>query len=293
MAPLDTCPGNGQLSGCSPSPLQLETLRTVIAERYGFWISDCCSGQLTMRLAQRAAATSRSGVEDYLLWLRSPEGDEAELMALVESLLNGETHFLRTEPHFDALLGVVVREWQAGHTRGQRLRIASLGCSTGEETYSIAMVLHEQLSAEELADIEITGVDVNSRALAAARAARYEAHQLRDLSETRRKRWFTHHGERWLLNAELRASVRFLQHNLLDPLPFAGLDAVFCRNVLIYFRRPAVAACFAEFHSALRPGGYLFLGHSESAFGFPEFFEPLQVPDGVIYQNKPSRVFPS
>jgi chemotaxis protein methyltransferase CheR len=281
------------LGASLPNGPRLEQLRERIAERYGFWISDSWAGQLTMRLNQRVTATGRASLDDYLLWLRGPDGDEAELPLLVESMLNGETHFLRTEPHFAALLKTIVPEWRRHHTRGQRLRIASLGCSTGEEPYSIAMILREELAEEELADVEITGVDLSNRSLGAARSACYDSYQLRDLSPARRERWFTCHDGRWQLRPELRASVRFLQHNLLTPLPFAGLDVIFCRNVLIYFRRPDVAACLAEFSAALRPGGYLLLGHSESAFGFPEFFEPLQVPDGVIYLNKPSRHFNS
>lgn len=286
LTSLNAEPGHHPISASLP----LENLRQGIASRFGFWVSDCCLGQLTARATERAAATGRSGVEDYLQWLRRPDG-EADMVPLVESLLNGETSFLRTEAHFKALVEVVVPQWRRQRGPGQRLRIASLGCSSGEEPYSMAMVLHEILTQEEMAEVEITGVDVSSRALAAARTALYENHQLRELSAARRQRWFSPQGERWVLHPALRSSVRFLQHNLLHPLPFAGLDALFCRNVLIYFQRHVVAACFSEFHAALRPGGYLFLGHSESAFGFPEYFDPVQVPEGIIYQNKPSSSF--
>jgi len=218
--------------------------------------------------------------------LHGPAADDAELVELVEGLLNGETHFLRTEPHFDALREVVVAEWRRARSAGQRLRLASLGCSSGEEPYSIAMVLHECLEREELEAVEISGVDVNRRALAAARSGLYAECQLRDLSPLRRQRWFAPENGRHRVASELRGRVRFLQHNLLQPLPFSGLDAVFCRNVLIYFKPPVVAACMREFNAALRPGGYLFLGHAESAFGYPELFEPTPVRDSVIYQAK-------
>jgi len=290
MSVAETSPLERPAGPASVTPLQWEVLRSNIAERYGFWLNDSWSGQVVARLVRRVEATGRSGIDDYLLWLRGPGGD-GELAALVETLLNGETHFLRTEPHFAALLSKVLPAWRETRSRGQRLRIASLGCSTGEEPYSIALVLHENLSEDELADVEITGLDLNSQSLAVARAGSYDAYALRDLSFQRRERWFRREGDRWVIDAGLRASVRFLQHNLLEPLPFAGLDVIFCRNVLIYFRRPVVAFCFREIHAALRPGGYLFLGHAESAFGFPEFFEPVQVREGVIYQNKPSLSF--
>ena len=270
------------------SPLHLELLRRAIADRFGFRISDSWFGQLGLRLAARAAVTGRAGVEDYVVQLFASGADPAEMLALVETLLIGETHFLRTEPHFAALTEKVVPAWRASRQPGQRLRIASLGCSTGEEPFSFALVLHECLSPDELADVEITGVDVNGLALAAARRGRYETFQLRDLTLPQKVRWFKPEGSQWFIHPTLKSSVRFLQHNLMQPLPFAGLDVIFCRNVLIYFQPHSVAFCFGEFHAALRPGGHLFLGHAESAFGFPDLFEPVQVREGVIYQNKPS-----
>ena len=271
--------------------MQLEVLRCGIAARYGFWINESWAGQVTARLNQRVAATGRADINDYLDWIWGHGKDEPEVAELAELLLNGETHFLRTEPHFSALLNTIIPIWRETRSPGQRLRIAILGCSTGEEPYSIALVLRERLATDELADVEITGLDVNSKSLAAARVGEYDANQLRDLSDLQRKRWFNRKGNRLLIHPDLRASVRFLQHNLLDPLPFAGLDVIFCRNVLIYFKNPAQEFCFGQFHLSLRPGGHLFLGHAESAFGYPEYFIPVQVPDGVIYRNKLSQSF--
>lgn len=268
------------------SALELELVRKAIAERYGFWVNDSWSGQLANRLAARVAATGRAGLGDYISRLNGPGADLAELTQLVESMLNGETHFWRTEPHFDALRDLVVASWRATRSAGQRLRIASLGCSTGEEPYTIAIVLHETLTPAELEEVEISAVDVNSRSLATARAGLYGPSQLRELSPARRERWFTPERGQWRVLPELSSRVRFLQHNLMHPLPFSGLDAVFCRNVMIYFKPPVVAACMRELHAALRPGGYLFLGHAESAFGFPEWFEPVPVRDSVLYQAK-------
>jgi chemotaxis protein methyltransferase CheR len=270
------------------STLQLELLRGAIASRFGFCIKDSWSGQLDVRLAARAAATGRAGIADYLAGVLGPAADEAELLALVETLLIGETNFMRTEPHFQALTEKVLPAWRESRQPQQRFRIASLGCSTGEEPYSIALTLHESLTDEEFQQVEITGVDVNGKALEAARQGRYELFQLRELTSDQRTRWFKSEGARVRIHPRLRSTVRFLQHNLLHPLPFAGLDAIFCRNVLIYFAPDSSAFCFGEFHAALRPGGYLFLGHAESALGFPKIFEPVPVRDAVIYQSKPS-----
>ena len=293
MSPTET-PLAGHAAELPPaSPLQLEMLRKAIADRFGFCINDSWSGQLAPRLAARAAATGRSGVSEYVVRLLGSRGDDGEMQALVETLLIGETHFLRTEPHFAALAQRILPAWRKTRQPGQRFRVVSLGCSTGEEPYSLSLVLHECMAEHELADVEITGVDINSKSLAAARRGAYETFQLRDLTPAQRDRWFTRNGTRWVVRPALQSVVRFLQHNLLCPLPFAGLDVIFCRNVLIYFNPPSVAFCFREFHSALRADGHLFLGHAESAFAFPDLFEPVQVRDGVIYRNKPSSSFHS
>lgn len=268
----------------SPEPsLHAELVRAAIATRYGFRVSESWFGQLTTRLEQQARMSHRANIADYVQWLLS---DSNELARLVESFLIGETHFLRTEPHFMALTRKVINPWRTRQPRGERLRIASLGCSTGEEPYSIAMIVCETLTPGELEEVEITGADVSTRALAAARQGRYDLHQLRELSPARRNRWFSPLHGQWQVSDFLKSRVRFLHHNLLRPLPFAGLDAVFCRNVLIYFAPEQVAACLREIHSALRPGGYLILGHSETALGHPERFEPVPTDDTIIYQSK-------
>jgi chemotaxis protein methyltransferase CheR len=269
------------------SPVHLEQVRRTIAERYGFWMNDSWAGQLGLRLAARATATGRASVEEYLSKLRGPKADQGEMVALVESLLIGETCFMRNPAQFAALINNVLPAWRYRRSPGQTLRIVSLGCSTGEEPYSIAMTLRENLTPEELEDVEITGVDINSRALSAARTGTYEPLQLRELTPAQKQRWFANTGGRHDIHPKLKDTVRFFQHNLLHPLPFACLDVIFCRNVLIYFQYPAVASCLREFHASLRPGGYLFLGHSESALSFSDLFEPVTAPDTVIYRNKP------
>jgi len=291
-----TSPGPGTATGgARPMPAadrtQIEAARQVIADHYGFWVNDSWSGQLALQLTARTEAAGLPDVGAYLRWINNPVRGQAELVTLVEGLLIGETHFMRTSPHFDALVETILPAWRAARPGNGRLRIASLGCSTGEETYSIAIALHGHLSPEELANLEVTGLDVNGRALVAARAGVYESSQLRELTPLQRNCWFSFRGGDWQIHSTLRSKVRFLQHNLLEPLPFAGLDVIFCRNVLIYFQRPVVASCLHEFQAALRPGGHLILGHSESAFAFPELFTPVQVRDAVIYQNKRSDSF--
>lgn len=261
---------------------RIDRLRDLISVHYGFWMRDDWLSRLEDRAQRRTTATGRRNLSDYLAMIEG--GDRTELQNLMELLLNHETHFARTQPHFEALISEVIPAWRA-QRRGNRLRIASLGCSTGEEVYSIAMVLAENLRRDEWEAVELSGLDVSAQALAQAREGSYGEFQLRDLDATRRARWFTQNRGRWVVKPALREAVRLFQHNLLNPLPCAGLDVIFCRNVIIYFLRPVVDRLMGEFHAALNPRGHLVLGHSESALNYPNLFRPVRVAGTVIYQR--------
>jgi chemotaxis protein methyltransferase CheR len=208
----------------------------------------------------------------------------------MEDMCIHETHFGRTEPHFDALkLHVLPKLFS--QKSGQKVRIASIGCSSGEEPYSIAMTVCESFPPERRDCIEITGLDLSHRILDAARAALYSDFQLRDLDANRRQRWFTQEGNLWSVKPELRRMVRFHQHNLMDPLPMTAIDVIFCRNVMIYFKRPIVERILREYYQAMNPGGFLFLGHAESAFDFSNLFQAVtRISDAVIYQRSPAKM---
>jgi len=204
---------------------------------------------------------------------------------LIEEICIHETQFARASGQFDLLRRVVIPERQAARP-GEKIRIACLACSTGEEAYTLAMTACEAIYGVTSDMIEITGFDLSSRALAQAREARYADFQLRDVSPARRARWFIGEQGVWTPRPEIKALVRFCQHNLIEPLPLAGMDVIFCRNVLIYFRPELVRQLIAEFHAALNPGGYLFLGHTESAHDRPDLFRAIYSDDSVYYQRQ-------
>nr|WP_282452776.1 CheR family methyltransferase [Lysobacter sp. CAU 1642] len=217
---------------------------------------------------------------DYLAILRGPGGTQ-ELRALADALIIGETYFFRGRDHLDVLR----RAWLAGPP-DRRWRILSAGCSSGEEPYSIAMLADQLGLAGRIA---IDAVDVSREALARAEAGEYSPWSLRDTPPEVRRRYFSEHGRRFRIDQRIRGQVRFAECNLLDrahPLwQRAGYDAVFCRNVLIYFRPDVVESVVGRLAGLVEDGGFLFLGHSEALHTrCPEI--ELECEDETVFYRK-------
>ncbi|WP_280524276.1 CheR family methyltransferase, partial [Methylobacterium frigidaeris] len=173
------------------------------------------------------------------------------------------------------------------------IRIWSMPCATGEEPYSLAIWLLEHWPAVDAWEIEIVGSDIDTRALAAAAAGRYGARALGRLPPALVSRYFTAEegtsaGPSWRILPELRGSVRFSRRNLVDAAGMAQegrFDIVFCRNVLIYFDDASRRIAAANLFAALRPGGFLCLGHTESMARIPSRFRTRRFPDAIVYQR--------
>jgi chemotaxis protein methyltransferase CheR len=203
-----------------------------------------------------------------------------------------ETYFLREEYQFRCLTASILPELVAARPRSEAapFRIWSLPCSTGEEPYSIAIQLLGNWPDLARYDVQIIGSDIDSQVIARARAGRYDSRAVQHLSPALRQQHFTHLAEdRWQISDELRASVEFTPINLNDRRDMrrhqASFDVIFCRNLLIYFddlsRRQAAEALF----EALRPGGFLCLGHSESMSRISALFTIRKFPDAIVYQK--------
>jgi chemotaxis protein methyltransferase CheR len=222
----------------------------------------------------------------YLLRLES--GPKAELAALSTELTVGETYFLRHIEQFQALVEKVVPERLALPGRSDRLRLLSAGCSSGEEAYSMAIMLRESGLG---ADASIVGVDVNPAVLEKARRGRYTDWSLRSVPEQIRRRWFTPVGNDVQLDPSIRDQVKFQHRNLITDDP--GLwrpnsyDVVFSRNVLMYFAPELMVQAIARIATALAPGGYLFLGSAETLRGVSSEFRLCESHGTFYYQRLP------
>jgi chemotaxis protein methyltransferase CheR len=188
---------------------------------------------------------------------------------LVLPLTIGESYFFRDSGQFSLLRQKIIPELIERNLGARSLRIWSAGCSTGEEPYSLAILVNELLPSCGDWSVIILGTDVNKRAIADARRGLYRQHSLRMLDQAQRKRYFHQHRDHWELDERFRAMVSFHQVNLLnDPFPdaavsLAEMDLILCRNVFIYFDRTAVARVLTKFTKTLKVGGYLVTGHAE------------------------------
>jgi chemotaxis protein methyltransferase CheR len=235
--------------------------QSLIEREAGIYLSECKRALLISRLQRRLRELELSTFGAYY---RRVLADPVERVRFVDAICTNETHFFREAHHFEYLERTLIPSWRA---RGKRpIRIWSAGCSTGEEPYSIAMVLAEQLEGW---DLEILATDVSTKVLDVARAAIYRNERLHEVPWDRR-RWIlrgvgTQEGK-FKVGPEARALVRFRALNLIDDVFDVGehLDAVFCRNVLIYFRGDTRARTLGRLVDKLAVGGQLFLGHAES-----------------------------
>ena len=268
------------LQPATAEALFAERIREMVAERCGYAPRPAAMPYLVATLARRRRDRS---LEDYWNALQAAGSGSGELQLLVEDLLNHDTVCGRVPPHFETLGRHVL---PALARLDRPLRLASLGCSTGEEVYTMAITAAETFGDSGSPAVEIVGLDLSARVLNVARAGIYQLSSLRELSPAQRERGFVRQADGFHVRPEIARGVRFLQHNLMQPLPLVGLDAVFCRNVLIYFNPDSAQQVLGHIRASLAPGGWLFLGPSESALHLREWFEPAAFAETMLYRRR-------
>ena len=224
------------------------------------------------RVQRRMQVVQTETIEAYLEFLRS---DPAEVQHLFNDLLIGVTQFFRDAGEFEFLETEVVPKLFADKGASDQVRVWVLGCATGEEAYSIAILLREHMAKLDLVpQVQIFATDIDGRALAAARVGRYTETIAQTMSRERLSRWFVREGNTYCIVKELREMCIFSQHSVIKDAPFSRLDLVSCRNLLIYLNNDLQNRVIPLFHFALRPGGYLFLGNSENVTRHAKIFAP-------------------
>lgn len=267
----------------------LNALAALLKERVGLHVRQ--DGHSALRLAVAARldelAPAVADGPGYLALLRSDAGDE-ELRRLLPLVTVGKTSFFRDERQFAALRALMPGLVARPRGGGRPVSIWSAGCATGEEPYSIAMTAAE--AGAQPGQVEILATDVNPEAVAAAARGAFEARRVRGVDPALLARHFDREGDRYHVRAGLRRLITAIRpHNLVSatfPSPIeGGWDLIFCRNVIIYFDTPTTQQVLAAFHAALAPGGYLFLGYSESLFRLFEGFELTEVAGAFLYRR--------
>jgi chemotaxis protein methyltransferase CheR len=261
----------------------MERFRAALCQRIGLQFNDARLGHLGEVLQRRIDKYGR-GSAAYL-WELEYEPSPGEISALARELTVGETYFFRNHEQFEVLADVVLPERVRLNAANKTLRLLSAGCSSGEEPYSMAIVARETI-ADPSWKIAIRAVDVNPLALEKARCARYAAWALRETPKDIQNKWFRAEGRDMVLDEAVRGTVKFEAANLADDdlalWQPAAYDAIFCRNVLMYFEPQQMRGVIGRIARSLAPGGFLFLGHAETLRGVSDAFH-LRNSHGTFY----------
>ena len=252
-------------------------LRTLMHEVSGIHLSDAKQEMVYSRLARRLRHLGFKTFAQYCRYLQEEEHDE--LIHAINAITTNLTHFFREKHHFESLRTEIIPEILSKQPRGKRLRIWSAGCSTGEEPYSVAMILSEFRRELSDWDIRILATDLDTNVLNHCRAGIYERSRVEPIPDATVKRWFkpiAKQPEYLKIDHNLQEQIAFKRLNLIRDWPFKGpFDVIFCRNVVIYFDKPTQQRLYRRLHEKLGTGGYLFLGHSEQLGAYNDKFEPL------------------
>jgi chemotaxis protein methyltransferase CheR len=276
----------------SPSSPRLDhnharLIRELVEDKCGLTFGLDSVTFLERRIVPRLRAVGLGSFKDYYLHLKYDEGGGQELGVLIEQLTNHETYFFRERYQLDAFRLEVLPRLVSRLEAIRSLNIWSAGCSTGEETYTLAMLLAEESSVHGWR-LRVFGTDISRKVLMTARRGVYGAKSFRVMEDKERRRYFERSHAGWRVNEEVRSMTAFGHFNLLnrEKITLLGTcDAIFCRNVLIYLSAEARAHIVETFYRRLRPGGYLFLGHSESLLNVTTKFEIVSLENDLVYKK--------
>jgi chemotaxis protein methyltransferase CheR len=268
-------------TGISAGPEEYALLRRLVHECTGFDMDSYRDRFIERRVAIRLRATHHEQLGDYLKFLARERG---EMDRLLRCLTIHVSSFFRNASTFEAIRSQVFPHL-LGPDAMRHVRFWSVGCSRGEEPFSLAILAHEYLGeASRGWDVQIQAFDIDDRVLAEAKAGEYGWHQVADLAPARRERYFIHE-DRWRIVPEIRRMVRFYRGDILMDPPRGEYDFILCRNLLIYIDRPGQEAVLERFARCLRPGGFLVLGRTEVIVGASrEVFEVVD-PRERIYRR--------
>jgi len=263
---------------------ELSEIRMLIEERTGIHFDESRERFLSTRVREHMHERGYTRVSELL---RAVRKTNVEYDSLLERMLTQETSFFRYPAVFEAFEKRVLPEihvskfWKNPRT----LRVWSAGCSTGEEPYSIAITIADSLSFADAWNVEILATDVGKLALKNAEKGIYSGRSLAGVNEKQLAAHFTKVETKFHVKPRLKKMISFAPMNLASPVYVGRMDLIFCMNVLIYFTEERRRTLVQRFYEALEPGGYLFLGHSESISKMPVKFQAIVLGDCILYRK--------
>lgn len=287
---------NKILKKIAPAKMELSDytfneLRNFIYDQCGIYYTDNKKYLLEGRVAKRIASNKLSSFEDYLNFLRSPMGRN-ELNELFDAITINETYFFRAPQQFEAFETHIVPEILSTRQNlfNPVFRIWSAASSTGEEAYTLAIIVAEKLKPiYPRVQFQILASDINKAVLEQARQGVYKEYSVRNVPQHLLKKYFTQQGGNFILNDEIKQMVKFMNINLYDAQQMrtvTNCDVIFCCNVLIYFDMPSKQQVVTHLYNSLNKGGYLFIGYSESLHGISKAFKLVHFPKAMAYQKE-------
>lgn len=272
---------------------QQQALREVFTElkiRTGHDFANYKRPTLLRRIERRINVRGLPDLPSYVAYLHN---NPAETTALLKDLLISVTNFFRDKKAFEVIESEVLPLLLKGKTAENQLRIWVAGCATGEEAYSLAMLCAEKIDLTEGQKVQIFATDIDEMAIAQAREGLYSINDLADVSPERLRRFFNKEGDAYRIRREVRETVMFAIHNVLKDPPFSHLDLISCRNVMVYLNHVAQERVTETFHFALNPGGFLFLGSSESVDGATDLYATYNRENHMFQKRQASqRAYP-
>jgi len=272
------------------SDKDFEQLREFIYNLCGMYFHTTKKYFLESRLTRRMEATGSKSYQDYYLLLKSPRGSE-ELKYLMDEITTNETYFFRNVPQLAALETKLLPEIVEIKSKMgfKKLRIWSAASSSGEEAYTMAMILLEK-RATLLKDwiIEIIGTDINETVIAQAKEGIYNAYSVRNIPDVYKRKYIREDNGKFILSPDVKKFVTFNKLNLYEDskmIFMKSFDFIFCANVLIYFDTASKSKVVQHFYNNLQPYGYFFVGQSESLHGVNDKFKTVHFPGGFGYKK--------
>ncbi len=268
-------------------PDEFRLLRDLINEYAGLHFEEDSMFLFDRRLGERVAALELTSFDEYYKYLRFNIRGQAELEYAVELLTTKETYFFRQEYQLRAFQNELLPRLARTNWRSQRLTLWSAGCSTGEEVYTIAILVQESGLFRDW-DVRVIGSDLSKQNVAAARRAVYRGASFRTTPNEMRRRYFSEMADGAHVHDSVKKVCHFGQLNLIDynrAATVGRVDIIFCRNVLIYFDVRSRRRVIDNLYDRLVPGGYLLLGHSESLLNVSTAFELVHLKEDLVYRK--------
>lgn len=239
------------------------------------------------RIEKRVEMLGMDSLNEYYILLKFSE-DTSEFYQLINDLTVNETYFFRGFPQLQNFAECVLPLYVSQMKGTKKIKLWSAACSTGEEPYTLAIILLEMLDNPEDWEIQILASDINTQVLESARIGLYDSRSVRDVPPEYLQKYFTQRNDKYLINLSVRRHVTFRRLNLMDEADMSsvtGCDFIFCRNCLIYFDDESRKSALNGFYESLNPGGFIFLGHSESVGRISSAYKVQRVGDTIVYSK--------